>query len=159
MQNGSHLIPAVQGLTITGDTQSGSTYDLIVGPGRAWSENGDTGAAGTFSRASLPFALVDRNQNCVHNGGLSFPYNAAAVSIAAYQVTAEACALHQFDVWGQLAATYDAHGVPDAVALENAHAAEVGNRMPTKPLSALATDHPAAGLDLAAFGSGITPRR
>ncbi|RPE31839.1 Ig-like domain repeat protein [Kitasatospora cineracea] len=157
VQNGSHLIPTVQGLTITGDTQSGSTYNLIVGPGRAWSENGDTGTAGTFSRASLPIALVDRNQNCVHNGELSFLYNTTSVSNVAYQVTAETCALHQFDMWGQLAATYNAHSVPNAVALENAHAAEVGNRMPTKPLSALATDYPTAGLNLATFGSGITP--
>ncbi|MEV6012858.1 Ig-like domain repeat protein [Streptomyces sp. NPDC051976] len=157
VQNGSYLIPAVQGLTITGDTQSGSTYNLIVGPGRAWSENGDTGTAGTFSRASLPFALVDRNQNCVHNGELSFLYNATSVSNIAYQVTAETCQLHQFDMWGQLAATYTAHTVANDVALENAEAAEVGNRMPTKPLSALATDYPAAGLNLATFGSGITP--
>lgn len=156
VQNGSYLIPAVQGLVITGDTQSGSTYNLIVGPGRAWSENGDTGTAGTFSRASLPFALVDRNQNCVHNGELSFLFNTTSVSNVAYQVTAETCELHQFDMWGQLAATYNAHTVANDTALENAEAAEVGNRMPTKPLSALATDYPAAGLNLATFGSGIT---
>ncbi|WP_457033922.1 hypothetical protein [Kitasatospora sp. P5_F3] len=76
MQNGSRLIPTVHGLAITGDTQSDSTFNLIVGPDRAWSENGDTGAAGAFSRAALPFALVDRNQNCVHKGELSFLFNA-----------------------------------------------------------------------------------
>lgn len=157
VQNGSHLIPAVQGLVITGDTQSGSTYNLIVGPGRAWSENGDTGAAGTFSRAALPFALVDRNQNCVHNGELSFLFNATTVSEVAYQVTTETCQLHQFTMWGQLAATYTPHTVAGDLAIENAEAAEVADRMPTKPLSALATDYPSAGLNLATFGSGITP--
>lgn len=156
VQNGSYLIPAVQGLLITGDTQSGSTYNLIVGPGRAWQENGDTGAAGTFSRASLPIGLVDRNQNCVHNGELSFLFNATTISNVAYQVTTETCELHQFNMWGQLAATYAPHTVANDAALENAEATEVANRMPTKPLSALATDYPAAGLDLSTFGSGIT---
>lgn len=157
VQNGSYLIPAVQGLVITGDAQAGSTYNLIVGPGRAWTENADTGGAGTFSRASFPFTLVDRNQNCAHNGEMSFLFNASTVSNVRYQVTAETCELQQFNMWGQLAATYNAHTVTNDLALQNAESAEVGNHMPVKPLSALATDYPAAGLNLATFGSGISP--
>src|ERR1700733_627084 len=60
VQNGSYLIPIQQGLVITGS----SAWNYIVGPGRVWQENGDHG----YMRASLPFALVERNQNCVHNG-------------------------------------------------------------------------------------------
>lgn len=157
IQNGSHLIPAVQGLTITGDTQSGSTYNLIVGPGRAWSESSDTGSAGSYARASLPLTLVDRNQNCAHNGELTFLFNATTISQVAYQITTETCALHQFDMWGQLAAAYTPHQVTNDLALQNAEAAEVADHVPTKPLSALATDYPGAGLNLSTFGSGITP--
>lgn len=149
VQNGSYLIPAVQGLVITGDTY----YNYIVSPGRAWTENSDNG----WTRASFPFTLVDRNQNCTHQGVMTFLFNATSVSYVRYQVTSETCALHQWNMWGQLSATYVPGTVPDDLALENAEAAQVGNQMPVKPLSALAADYPGAGLNLSVFGSGITP--
>jgi hypothetical protein len=157
VQNGSWLIPATQGLVITNDTQTGSTYNLIVGPGRVWFENSDTGSAGTFSRASLPVSLVDRNQNCVHNGEISFLFNATTVSYVRYQITTETCETDQFNMWGQLSATYTPHIVTNDLSLENAQANEVANQIPIKPLSALATDYPSAGINLATFGAGITP--
>lgn len=149
VQNGSHLIPAVQGLVVTGD----SYYNYIAGPGRVWNETSDNG----YSRASFPFTLVDRNQNCTHQGEMTFLFNGTTVSYVRYQITTETCELHQFDMYGQLSATYTAKTIPNDLALENAEAAEVTNRLPIKPLSALATDYPSAGLNVANFGSGITP--
>lgn len=149
VQNGSHLIPTVPGFRITGS----SVWNLIVGPGRAWSETGDGG----WSRASLPFALVERNANCTHNGTMTFLFNAASVSEVRYQITQETCLYFKFDLWGQLSATYTPYAIPDAEALQNAHAAEVANRLPTKPIADLLLDYPGAGLNLANFGSGITP--
>ncbi|MGA2204123.1 MAG: hypothetical protein ABSG40_19410 [Terriglobales bacterium] len=67
VQNGSYLIPVQQGLVITGST----AWNYIVGPGRVWQEKSDHG----YIRASLPFALVERNQNCVHNGEMTFLFN------------------------------------------------------------------------------------
>jgi hypothetical protein len=157
VQTGSYLVPARQGLLITKDNQDGSTYNLIVGPGRAWKENTDTGSAGSFSRASLPFTLVDRNQNCTHNGELSFLFNTSAISYVRYQVTAETCAPNQFDMWGQLSATYSPHTVANDTAIRAAEAAELADRIPIKPLSALASDYPGSGIDLTVLGSGITP--
>ncbi|MEI7760190.1 MAG: Ig-like domain-containing protein [Thermoleophilia bacterium] len=156
VQSGSYLIPATQGLVITGDTQAGSTYNLIVGPGRAWKENSDTGGAVTFSRASFPFTLVDRNANCAHNGAMTFLYNETTVSNVRYQVTAETCVLYQFDMAGQLAATYAPHAITNSAALQSAQVAEIANRMPIRPLAALATDYPGAGINLSTFGRGIT---
>lgn len=149
VQNGSYLIPAVQGEVVTGDTY----YNYIVGPGRAWTENSDNG----WSRASFPFTLVDRNQNCTHQGVMMYLFDATSVSNVRYQITHETCELHQFTMWGQLSAGYTPQPVQNDLALENAEAAEVGNQMPIKPLSALATDYPSANLNLSVFGSGITP--
>jgi hypothetical protein len=148
VQNGSYLIPAVQGLVVTGDTY----YNYIVSPGRAWTENSDNG----WSRASFPFALIDRNQNCVHQGVMMFLFNARSVSTVRYQITHETCELNQWNMWGQLGATYKPRPVPHDLVLKNAEAAQVGSQMRIKPLSALAADYPKAGLDLSAFGSGIT---
>ena len=100
VQNGSHLIPVEQGLIITHDSQSAAlTYNLIVGPGRAWSENSNTRPAGTFSRASLPFALNERNQNCVHNGVLTFLYNQTTISDVRYQIDDETCEEQALNMW------------------------------------------------------------
>src|SRR3546814_19027138 len=57
-----------------------------------------------------------------------------------------------------LAAGYTPSPVADAAALAADHQAEVGNRMPTRPLSALAQDYP--GTDPAKFAApnGIEPQ-
>ena len=150
VQNGSYLIPVKQGLVITGNP----AWNYIVGPGRVWKEKSDKG----YMRASFPFALVERNQNCVHNGEMTFLFNRRLrpdISKVRYQVTQETCLYFKLDMWGQLAATYSPGKVENAEALEKAEASEVANRLPTKPLSALATDYPHSGIDIANFTRGF----
>jgi hypothetical protein len=59
-------------------------------------------------------------------------------------------------MWGQLSAAYTAQIIPNAATLRSNHAAEVTNRLPTKPIADLATDFPGSGVDVSAFGSGVT---
>jgi hypothetical protein len=146
VQNGSYLIPVVQGLIITGS----ANWNYIIGPGRVWSETTDNG----FTRAAFPLALVQRNQNCVHNGSLTFLFNKNAtpnISHVAYQFTGEGCPTFMFDMAGKVAASYTPATVVNDTAIENAAAAEVANRMPVKPFSALATDFPSSGINTSAF--------
>jgi len=150
VQNGSYLIPSQQGLVITGN----AVWNYLVGPGRVWREEDDHG----YMRASLPFALVERNQNCVHNGEMTFLFNRAKspnISQVRYQVTQETCLYFKFNMWGQLAATYTPKTVENNEVLKNAEAAEVANRIPTKPFSALATDYPNTGMNIANFTRGF----
>ncbi len=149
VQTGSHLVPVVRGVQYTGSPY----WNLAVGAGRAWSEKRDRGQ----TRASLPFALIERNANCVHNGVLTFLFSKKGISNVRYQVTSETCEYFQFDLFGQVDATYDPGGVKGAARIRTAYAAEVADRLPTKPISALTTDHPDADIDLSAFGGGITP--
>ena len=149
VQNGSHLVPVVRGVQYTGSPY----WNIAVGAGRAWSEKGDRGQ----SRASLPFALVERNANCTHNGVLTFLFKKNKVSNVRYQITSETCQYFQFDMWGQVGASYTPGGIVKAKDVRNAYASEVADRMPTRPMSALVTDHPSSGVDLSAFGRGITP--
>jgi hypothetical protein len=149
VQNGSYLIPGQQGLVITGSP----AWNYIVGPGRVWREDGDH----DYTRASIPFALVERSQNCVHNGEMTFLFSnkkTPSVSQVRYQITQETCDYFKFNMWGQLPATYVRGKVARASELRMAAAAEMANRLPTKPFSALATDYPNSGLDLANFTSG-----
>jgi|ERR1700728_182654 hypothetical protein len=149
VQNGSYLIPVQQGLVITGS----SAWNYIVGPGRVWQEVGDHG----YMRASLPFALVLRNHNCVHNGEMTFLFSNKKnprVSQVRYQITQETCEYFKFNMWGQLSASYIPGKVAGADEVRKAAADELANRLPTKPFSALAADYPNSGLDLGNFMSG-----
>jgi hypothetical protein len=146
VQSGSHLIPAVQGLAITGSW----AWNYIVGPGRVWQENGDEG----YMRAALPFSLIQRNQNCVHNGEMTFLFSSKkspSISNVYYQITQETCYPMKFDLWGIASATYTPGAVPGSATLKEKHAAEISSRMPAKPLEALAADFPDAGMRLSAL--------
>jgi hypothetical protein len=150
VQNGSYLIPVRQGLVITGS----AAWNYIVGPGRVWQEDNDKG----YMRVSFPFALAERNQNCLHNGEMTFLFNSTKspnISRVRYQVTQETCMYFKLNMWGQLSATYTPGTIANDRALENAESAEVASRLPTKPLSALTTDYPSSGVNVANFTQGF----
>jgi hypothetical protein len=149
VQNGSYLIPAERGVRITGN----AAWNIALGVGRAWQENGDGG----LTRAALPFSLIERNANCVHNGLITFLFSPTRTSRLRYQITSETCEYFQFDMWGQLSATVTPKHVANAHGIRAAFAAELAARIPTRPIARLATDHPGAGIDISAFGAGITP--
>ncbi len=77
------------------------------------------------------------------------------ISKVRYQVTQETCLYFKLDLWGQLAATYAPGSIANDEAIKNEEAAEVANRLPTKPFSLLATDYPGSGIDLANFTRGF----
>lgn len=146
VQNGSHLVPVRQGLVITGHP----AWNYIVGPGRVWQEDSDHG----YSRASFPFTLVQRNQNCTHNGVMTFLFTDGkrkSISNVRYQITQETCLYFKYNMWGQVSATYKPYQVKDSDRVKNEHAAEESNRLPTKSFSELATDYPSSHVNLAAF--------
>jgi hypothetical protein len=141
VQDGSYLIPAQQGLVYTGS----EAWNYIVGPGRAWTESDDSG----YTRASFPFALVNRNDNCTHNGEMTFLFSNSIspnISNVRYQITQETCGYMRFNMWGKIAATYTPYSVANDAAIKSNNEAEVANRLPVKPLSALTTDYPNSGV-------------
>ena len=149
VQDGSYLIPVMPGLVFSGNPY----WNYIIGPGRIWQENSDRGSA----RASFPFTLVERNQNCTHNGVMAFLFDGRQIPQVRFQITQETCLYLKFDLWGQATATYTPEVIPDAAEIKTAHAAEVAKRLPTKPIAALASDYPDSRVNLARFSSGITP--
>ncbi len=141
VQDGSYLIPAQQGLVYTGN----QAWNHIVGPGRAWTESDDSG----YTRASFPFALVNRNDNCTHNGVMTFLFSNSKspnISNVRYQITQETCGGMRFNLWGKIAATYTPYSIANDATIKSNNEAEVANRLPTKPLTALTTDYPNSGV-------------
>jgi len=126
-------------------------WNYIIEPGRVWQEAGDQG----FSRASFPFALVVKGGNATFNGTMTFLFDDQQVSQVWYQVTQETTTYTRVNMWGLLEAAYHAESLENGKQVRAAFEAELANRFPTKPIEALEEDYP--GIDLSAFGRGVTP--
>lgn len=149
VQDGTHIIPVTRG-KIMGSHPS---WIYVLEPGRVWNENGDNG----YSRVALPFSLQERNQDCTWNGVMTFLFkDDGTTSDVAYQIAGGTCAYMKLDFWGRLQATYAPHAVADAARIRGDFEAQVTTRMPTRPLSALASDYPGSGVDVSKIGSDVS---
>jgi CubicO group peptidase (beta-lactamase class C family) len=147
VQSEGYLIPVRRGLIITDYPQ----WNIHLEPGRVWQEAGD----GSFSRASLPFALTVKGGNATFNGTLTFLFDGRRVSKVWYQVTQETTTYTRVNLWGLLDAFYQPGPVADGDRIRADFAAEIASRLPIKPIQTLAEDYP--GVDISAFGRGVTP--
>lgn len=144
VQEGNALVPLRRGAVAS----EHPAWEFILEPGHVWQEDGD----GDFERASLPFTLEQRNANCMHNGVLTFLFRPdGAVSNVAYEIGKETCAYFQFNAWGYFSARYTPGRVAEREAARERFRQETAHRMTTRPIEALATDHP--GADPNRFGS------
>ncbi len=147
VQDGDALIPVRRGPIPSGH----GWWEFVLEPGRVWDEPGDHG----YTRAAIPFALVQKNANCTHNGVLMLLFNEkGAMARAAMQVGSETCQYLQLDMWGWLQARYTPASVEGSAELIANHRRELAARLPTRSLSALAIDHP--GIDIANLAIGDT---
>lgn len=150
VQDGADLIPDRRGPI----PSRHPWWEFSFEAGTVWDEPGDDG----WSRAAIPFALVQRNANCSHNGVLMFLYKGdGEISRAALQIGGETCHYLQLDLWGLLKADYSPQAIDGREELRATHRAEIANRVPTRPLAQLAADHP--GIDPAAFAIGAPGAR
>ena len=77
------LVPFAQDVIRYAARNQGHSYwDIIVQPGRVWSQPGDDG----WSRAAFPFALVNSIEGETHNGLATFLYREGRVSNLRVQV-------------------------------------------------------------------------
>ena len=116
-------------------------WEIIPGPGRVWVDREDP----AWSRASLPFALKEKNQNCIHNGLMTFLYKAdGAISRAAWQITSETCLYLKINLWGIAEAEYQPRSIADSSDVIAAYRQEQSDRIPVKPIDLLTEVYPAA---------------
>jgi hypothetical protein len=148
VQHGTHIIPEQRGLIESASALG--QWDLILEPGRVWDEDSDN----NYSRAAIPFALVEYNQNCTHNGVLSFLFDDSGdISNVQYQIASETCAYYQFNMYGRLSANYNQLAVANAATIKAAYETEVTNRMTTKAINELAIDYPSSGINITNIAS------
>jgi len=146
VQKGHALIPMQRGAI----PSTHPMWEFILEPGTVKKDGSG------FSRAALPFALEERNQNCMHQGTLSFRFEAdGTVADAHVDISAETCAYFQFDMSGDIAAHYVPGTVEGAQGAIKAYRHEEAARLPQKTFAALQRKYP--GIDITAFGSGVAP--
>lgn len=126
----SEIVPTMRGIPMAGHPE----WDVIVEPGRVWMSAADGG----YARVALPFALLEKNANCTHNGLLTFLMNGEGkTSRAAFQIGSETCAYLQFDLWGMAQVSFDSGIVENAEQIGTTYLSERKARLPVKPLSQL----------------------
>ncbi len=135
VQQDDALIPVLRGPQRT----SHPYWEYIIEPGRVWQETTD----GDWSRASLPFALKEKNQNCLHNGLLTFLFKTdGSVSRLVYQVGSETCQYLHINLWGVTQAHYIPKKPDGADAAIAAWQQESTHRPAVKPLHELTAKYP-----------------
>ncbi len=124
-----HLVPADRDLIRSGSlAPGGSFWDVLVFPGRLWSEPDD----GDWSRASFGFALANAMENDTHHGVAMFRFNGGEVEGLRYQIVTKTAPYYVTDwflAWGTLPARFK----PAGIVGRGAYQEELEARFPTKP--------------------------
>lgn len=144
---GRDLVPTTQDVILNGvlpDTRS--YWDVIVQPGRVWSEPGDDG----WNRASFPFALVNSIEGETHTGIALFMYKGRRVSPVRFQIvqmTSPYYVPEYFTAWGTTDADYRPGGIRHLGQRMKEYRAERAARLPVRPWSELESVVDRATLD------------
>ena len=136
-QYGDAIIPLTSG-AIANDHPN---WEWVLTPGEIWQTT-----AGI--RASIPFALMEKNENCVHNGVILVDLESeAGPSRAELQIASETCLYLKFDMWGELDAVWRDAPNTDAHQLLTAYKFEQATSLPVKPVAELLSAYPLAMRD------------
>jgi hypothetical protein len=153
---GDDLVPVTQEVIRSGSIGRGrSFWDLIVQPGRIWSESADAG----WSRAAFPFALVHSLEGETHNGIALFFYRHGSVSNVRLQVvqqTAPYYVVDYFSASGVAPATSERGRIENEAELARIYRAAVADSVPLAPWSELVAKVGAKQLE--GFDSALQPR-
>ena len=135
--HGEELVPVTQDvITPPAERSKNSYWELVIQPGKIWSEPGDNG----WSRAAFPFGLMHSIENETHNGIATFLFNEDKVSAVRFQVVTQTAPYYlatHFAAWGQVPAEYDRTPIPNLDELNKAYAIEKAHRFPRAEWSVL----------------------
>ncbi|MEL7450632.1 MAG: serine hydrolase [Pseudomonadota bacterium] len=125
-----YLLPLNRDVIQGGD---GGRWNVVLSPGRVWSEPGDQG----MSRAAFPFTLVTNQWNEAHNGVATFLFDDATITDFHVQVMQETTPWNKIDMWARLPASYEPETIDSAAATAAAFRDELAQRVETRPWSQL----------------------
>jgi len=130
IQAQNSIVPVKRNLQLTTHPH----WDYIVGVGNIWQESNDN----NYARIALPFALVEKNQNCVHNGVLSFLINEKRQTTHFYyQISSETCLYYKVDMWGKGKTAYQDIKIENNEEVINAFLQEQQHQLVEQPINSL----------------------
>jgi CubicO group peptidase (beta-lactamase class C family) len=152
---GDDLVPVTQDVIRYGSTPTGrSFWDIIVQPGKVWSDTGDDG----WSRASFPFSLVHSIEGETHNGVALFAYRGSQMTDLRFQITQQTSPYYvedYFVAYGSVPAEWTRETPPNLEALRKTHMEAVASAVELRPWSELQAK---VGEDkLSGFDSDLKP--
>ena len=116
------VIPLKQGLIET----NSKYWDILFEPGKWYVKDEKISIV-------LPFALIEKGQNCTHQGLMIIENG-----IAGYQISSETCIYFQFNSQGQIDIKIKSFNLPNSDEILAEHVSYVSNRMSTKSVADLA---------------------
>jgi Beta-lactamase len=124
------LVPFTQDVIRYGSSDRGRSYwDVIVQPGRVWSQAGDRG----WSRAGFPFALVNSIEGETHNGVATFLYKDGRVSNLRFQIVQQTAPFYikdEFVAAGLVPATFEPVATDQLSSLKKVYEADRTDAVP-----------------------------
>ena len=140
------LVPFTQDVIRYASSNRGRSYwDIIVQPGRVWSESQDGG----WSRAGFPFALVNSLEGETHNGLATFLYKEGRVSNLRIQIVQQTAPFYikdDFVAAGLVPAAFAPAGTDQLSSLKRTYEAERADAVPVATWDELAARAGAAKL-------------
>ena len=123
------LVPVTQDVIRSGSVDIGTSFwDIIVQPGRVWSEPGDDG----WSRAAFPFALVHSLEGETHNGVALFMYRGHQVSRLRFQIVQQTAPFYiadYFSAAGAARVAFEPTTIDNLEALTRTYRASVADNV------------------------------
>jgi hypothetical protein len=132
------LVPFTQDVIRCGTGNHGRSYwDILVQPGRVWSEPGDGG----WSRGGFPFALVNSIEGETHNGLATFLFKGGRVSNLRIQIVQQTAPFYikdDFVAAALVPATFTSTAIDQLDSLRRGHEADRTDAVPMAGWSELA---------------------
>lgn len=142
------LVPVNRNIiTPAADGPKDSFWQFIAQPGRIWSNPRDDEG---WSRASFPFALMNRLEQDTHNGVATFAYKDGEVTDLRFQITQQTAPFYvpeHFLAWGSVPASYEAAESGTYDKARDAYREELSDRYPMEPWSALTSGDTAEAVE------------
>jgi len=127
------IVPVERGIIETGHPY----FDWVLSPGSVWQKTKRS------VRMSIPFALMEKNANCIHNGVLLVDVDSSGrASRVLMQVGSETCIYLKFNFWASYEAVWQDSGAVEQDAIAAAYSTELAARLPRAPISKLTDSYP-----------------
>ena len=142
-----YLIPFERELIV--DQSSDCAWNVVLSPGRIWSEKSDHG----WSRAAFPLLLAHKLTNGCLECVATFVYKDGKVSDLHLQVLEQTWPEFPASMTARLRLTWQSRSIPGHEVVRKDFRKELATMLPRGRLSELAEKH--RGFDLAAFSRGL----